>query len=271
MILFLGLLLSSCAIAGEIYRLQTRFSYWNNILSPEERQLFAQNDTNQLGMIIDKKESEDTNFAKKMRELRINEAIMSFDGTQTAHFFYHVLLKDLVKFSYKEFIDTLDSNEQLLFAQTQFFTNIPFDNKNLKKVFDNAKNNYGLNDFTDIQILNYYRHISLPATTYVEVYNILAFLARYTALDSFLSGDYSHPLAIFSLINNAVNSKREMLKKQGKKELKVWRDIKERTLLTKLSNKDFLIVIHSTILPEMDADVRIKTIDNIKNRFGDKS
>jgi len=267
LLIFNLLILSSCAIEGEIYRLQTRLSYWDKILNTEEQRLFIETKFDELGQIIDAKELSDTNFANKLRELHINEAIMSFDGKQTAHFFYNILLRDLMKFSYIDFMKTLDTEEQLLFVQTKEFTNMPFDNKNLTKVFINAKNEYGVKYFNEVEILNYYRHILLPYTIYSTVYDILAFLGRYRALEDFLKGDIVFALDPFTLINMSINSKKVFDRKMGKKELKRWRNIKKRTLLDKLSEEQFLNIIYYNILPEMDKDVRALTIKNVRERF----
>ncbi|MDK2818318.1 MAG: hypothetical protein KFW21_02580 [Spirochaetota bacterium] len=254
---------SSCAIEGEVYRLQTRIKYWHQLLNNTEEQMFAQNKINELGLILDQKEADDLYFKQKIREVRINEAIMSFDGAQTVHFFYNVLLKDLAKFSYEEFMRSLSEEEQIQFIQKNLPDTI-FVAK--KSVFNNARKDFGFNSFTDEEILTYYRSISFPANYYVVVYDILVFLAKYRSMDLFLQGDLTGTVDIFNSIKKLETSKSVSVRKQAKQDLELWNDFKKRTFLTSLSNKEFAQVL-SIVLPEMDTTVRIQTIDNIKNRF----
>ncbi|MGL4366884.1 MAG: hypothetical protein ACRCTQ_01175 [Brevinemataceae bacterium] len=263
------LLFFSCAFEGEIFRLQNRMSLWNNLLGSDKLQLFAQNELQQLGQLIDQCEVQDTNFAQKLREIRINEAIMSFDGTKTAHFFYHTLLKDLVKFSYVEFINALTSDEIMYFISNKQFATVPFQS-DLKKVFDRARNEFEMIQFSDQQILNYYRSILFPGTVYPVVYNVLALLARYEVLESFLQGDISSTMAFFERLKTLTESKRKLVRDQADKDYRNWSSQKQRALLNDFSDEQFLTVLYQYVLPEMNPDVRIRTIDNIKNRFKKK-
>ncbi len=254
---------TSCAIQGEVYRLQTRINYWHQLLNDDEEKMFAQNKVKELGLILDQKEESDPQFKQQIREVRINEAIMSFDGEQTAHFFYNVLLRDLAKFSYEEFIDSLSIEEKTQFVQKTLPDTI-FTAK--KSVFKNAIDDYGFNSFTNEEILNYYRTVSFPANYYVVVYDILAFLAKYRSMDLFLQGDVKGTVDIFNSIEKRQNSKSIAVRNQAKKDLVLWNDFKKRTFLTSLSDAEFAEIL-LIVLPEMDTTVLIQTIDNIKNRF----
>ncbi|SFB71688.1 hypothetical protein SAMN02745150_00443 [Brevinema andersonii] len=268
--LILLLLSSGCAIQGEIYRLQQRMNPWMTLLSDEEDQLFASNNTNELGAIIDNKEKLDPFFAKKMRELRIAEAIMSFDGTQTAHFYYHVLLKDLAKFSYHDFMKNLSPDELDIFlAENRQFKDNPFSsNKKIIKIIEDAKKNYGMTGFNDIQILNYYRTISLPAIVFPVVYDLLAFLAKYGALSDFMAGDFNRTIQNLSSIEKNKKSRRVPTRKQAEKDSLEWKNIIERTQFFSISDEKLLEIIKNVILPEMDPDIRERTLSNISTRFG---
>jgi len=254
---------SSCAIQGEVYRLQTRINYWHQLLNDDEEKMFAQNEVKKLGIILDQKEEIDPQFKKQIREVRINEAIMSFDGEQTVHFFYNVLLKDLAKFSYEEFMDSLSTEEKIQFIQKNL-SNVVFIAK--KSLFNKARKDYGFNSFTDEEILTYYRTVSFPANYYVVVYDILAFLAKYRSMDLFLQGDIKGTVDVFNSIEKLKTSKSISVRKQAEKDLELWSDFKKRTLLTSLSNEEFTEML-MIVLPEMDTTVRVQTIDNIKNRF----
>ncbi len=254
---------SSCAIQGEVYRLQTRINYWHQLLNDDEEKMFAQNKVKELGLILDQKEESDPQFKKQIREVRINEAIMSFDGEQTVHFFYNVLLKDLAKFSYEEFIDSLSTEGKIQFIQ-KTLPNTIFTAKN--SLFNNARKDYGFNSFTDEEILSYYRTISFPANYYVVVYDMLAFLAKYRSMDLFLHGDIIGTVDIFNSIEKLKSSKSISVRKQAENDLKLWSDFKQRTFLTSLSDEEFAQML-LIVLPEMDTTVRVQTIDNIKNRF----
>ncbi len=250
--LVLLLFLSSCAIEGEVYRLQSRINSWYSLLDDNAGRLFAQNRTEALGAYLDSSQNEN------LRAIRINEAIMSFDGEQTAHFFYNVLLKDLARFSYEEYMQSLTPSEIADFAKN----NIP----PKTRVTDNARRHYGFKSFEDAEILSYYRNTSFPADYYPIVYDILAFLARYRTMDAFLSGDINTALSTFDNIDALKKSNRIPVRQQGERDQKHWDELKSRVYMQSLSDREFLEVL-AAVLPEMDADVRIKTIDNIRNRF----
>lgn len=254
---------SSCAIQGEKFRLQTRMNNWNQILTPEQHQLFAQNDTNTLGMQLDEEESKNSEFAEKIRELRIDEAIMSFNGVQTAYFYYNTLLKDLVKFSYAEFMQSLNADDQILFMYSTNYSQNEFIKAN--KVLKNVST-YGMKDFSKDQVLHYYRTVSMPAVVYVLVYDILAFLAKYQLLEAFLAGDFEKTSSLFKFFNDAKTSTKISLRRQVTKDEEYWKSLKQRSLL-KVSDIQFLEIIRNVILPEMDPDVKIQTIDNIRKLF----
>ncbi|MGL5955829.1 MAG: hypothetical protein ACRC0X_04395 [Brevinema sp.] len=259
-ILTLCFLLSSCAIEGEVFRLQTRLDAWYQLLNESEDLLFAQYKITELGQLLDQKENENLEFRQQLREIRIKEAIMSFDGEQTAHFFYNILLRDLAKFSYEEFINSLSPQEQITFITNPYTYSYP----KQERIFRNAKKNYGFQYFSDQQIIDYYRTISFPANFYPLVYNILAFLARYRTMETFLQGEIS--LEVFENIETLKKSRRIPLRNQGEKDSAIWQELKQRSYFHMLSDQEFLEILRF-ILPEMDKEVRIKTIDNIRERF----
>ncbi len=250
------LFLSSCAIEGEVYRLQSRVNSWYNLLDGGAERLFAQNNTKALGAYLDSGDSPD--FQNSLRAIRINEAIMSFDGEQTAHFFYNVLLKDLARFSYAEYISSLSPVEI-----SEFVRNSP---PSKPRITDNARRHYGFKSFEDGEILSYYRNISFPADYYPAVYDILAFLARYRVMDDFLRGDIEGSMTVFENIDSLKKSNRIPVRQQGERDQKQWDELKYRVHMESLTDRQFLDTL-AVVLPEMDADVRIKTIDNIRNRF----
>lgn len=256
---------TSCAIQGEVYRLQTRMDYWYQLLNTEEQKLFAQRQINTLGKILDQKEQEDPTFQEKIRVVRINEAIMSFDGEQTTQFFYRVMLRDLAKFSYEEFISSLSSEEVSLFIHNpdSMIQNPP---PHTKEILDNARNNYGFQGFNDQEIIQYYRTVSLSANYYVVIYDILAFLAKYRSMDPFLQGNIDQSLSVFDNIAKLKKSRNIPVRNQAEKDIATWNDFQKRTHLSHLNQKEFLI-LSAQILSEMDGAVQINTIENIRERF----
>ncbi|MGL4387999.1 MAG: hypothetical protein ACRCTJ_01225 [Brevinema sp.] len=263
-ILLIGIFfMSSCAIQGEKFRLQTRMNHWNTLINEQEMQLFADNKTNELGLILDQKEH-NPEFADQLRQLRVNEAIMSFDGVQTAHFFYNTLLKDLVKFSYKEFIYSLKSEEQYLFMSQSTYKTDDFTSS--AKIIQNATKIYGMKNFTKDQVLSYYRNVSMPQVMHVLAYDILAFMAKYQMLNIFLSGNISQASELFTFLNNSQHSSKISLRKQAEQDLKIWDHLKKRSFLN-VSNQELLTFIFYTVLPEMDQNVRNQTIENIRSRY----
>ena len=257
---------SSCAIQGEVYRLQNRVKNWHAILNPEEKILFVQKNFIELGVILDQKELTDKSFTQKLRKIRIDEAIMSFNGQQTSYFFYHVLLKDLVKFSYKEFMDILSPEEKKDFINKKDIGET-LKNSGIKSVLQKAKNTYGLQDFNDEEILNYYRTTSFSAVAYPIVYEVLAFLARYRSMEDFLVGNMAIPLDAFNTLDKLLQSRRIPTRKQAEKDAETWESLKERVFLEDLSNEDFLVLVATVFIPEMDPEVQLTTINNVRNRF----
>lgn len=261
-LVLLLLMLNSCAIEGEVFRLQNRMNSLYQLLDDHEEQLFASNNLEALGESLDKKEITNEEFRQSLREVRINEAIMSFNGQQTAHFFYNILLRDLAKFSYEEFFHSLSNEEKISFISQN---ELPSYVKQ-KSIITKAKKHYGFRSFSDKQIINYYKQVSFPANYHPTVYETLAFLARYRSLQSFLQGDIDGSLAMFENIKQLSQSRRIPIRKQGEKDLKTWKDIKARVYMENLSDKEFLKVLAS-VLPQMDETVRTATINNIINRF----
>ncbi len=255
-------LFGACAIEGEVYRLQTRINSWYALLDYSEELLFAKNDVDSLGISLDQKSSQDPNFQKQLSEVRIDEAIMGFDGAQTAHFFYNILLRDLAKFSYEEFLNSLTPAQKIEFITTSNTTVSP-------KIYNNAKRYYGFNSFTDEQILHYYRTVSFPANYYPTVYESLAFLARYRNMESFLQGDIPTTLTTFQKIKELTSSRRVPVKAQGQKDQQTWEELKNRTHLKSLSDEEYLQIL-AIIIQQMDTDVRVQTIHNIRTRFAEQ-
>lgn len=252
----------ACAIHGEVFRLQNRMEALYELLDDNDEKLFAAQKITELGMSLDTKAQTNENFNTALRNVRIHEAIMSFDGEQTAHFFYHVLLRDLAKFSYNDFFNSLTSEEKIL-----FITQDSLDNYTQKTdILAKAKKNYGFKSFSDEQVLNYYKNISFPANYYPIVYETLAFLARYRSLETFLQEDYTGTLVIFDNIKQLSNSRRIPIRKQGEKDLQTWQELKNRVYMSDLSDEQFLKIL-SSVLPKMDTDVYTTTINNIINRF----
>lgn len=256
----------SCAIEGEVFRLQNRVKNWYQILNNSEKSLFIQDKSAELGILLDEKEKTNQVFQEAMRQIRIDEAIMSFNGEQTVSFFYRILLKDLVKFSYEEFMNVLSPIEKINFIQ--YGAEIDFsDNNKIQSVFQRAKNHYGFSGFSDVQILEYYKKISLPAIIYPTVYEMLSFLARYRSMEELLKGDIKTPLQSFENLEKNLKSRRIPTRKQAENDKETWESLKERAFLQDLSNEEYISLIYSVILPNMDEDVSIKTINNIRNRF----
>ncbi len=85
-------------------------------------------------------------------------------------------------------------------------------------------------------------------------------------MDAFLSGDINTALSAFDNIDALKKSNRIPVRQQGERDQKHWDELKSRVYMQSLSDREFLEVL-AAVLPEMDADVRIKTIDNIRNRF----
>ncbi|MGL5722108.1 MAG: hypothetical protein ACRCY4_06900 [Brevinema sp.] len=260
------LLLGGCAIQGEVFRLQERMRVWNELLPQEQRVLFAQNDTNTVGAFLDEQEASSPEFAQKLRDIRVNEAIMAFDGVQTVHFFYNTLLKDLAKFSYAELINSLTADEFNLFLDQVDGSGIA----NIAKVagvLNYARSAYGMPDFSDADILMYHRQKSMPAHLYIVVYDTLTFAGRNSLLADVYNGSYQGIDETLKAMRQNVKSRRPQTRRVAKAGIDEWVYILSRAQVPAMADSDFMKIIVEKILPEMDEDVREKILTGIEQRF----
>ena len=260
------LLLGGCAIQGEVFRLQERMRVWNELLPQEQRVLFAQNDTNAVGAYLDQQEASSPEFAKKLRDLRVNEAIMAFNGVQTAHFFYNTLLKDLAKFSYAELIQNITAEEFKQFIAKSDGSGIA-DVQKVAAVLNNARSTYGMPDFTDANILMYHRQKSMPAHVYIVVYDTLAFAGRNGILSNVLTGSFQDVEATLKTMRQNAKSRRPQTRRNAQAGLDEWNYILSRAQVPSMPDSEFVKLIVERILPEMDSDVRAKILTGVTVRF----
>ncbi|MGL5255206.1 MAG: hypothetical protein ACRC9L_09475 [Brevinema sp.] len=260
------LLLGGCAIQGEVFRLQERMRAWNEILPQEQRVLFAQNNTQAVGEFLDEQEQNDQEFAKKLRNLRVNEAIMAFNGAQTANFFYNTLLKDLAKFSYYELISSISVDEFRQFISKYDGSGIA-DVSKLNTVFNHARSSYGMPNFSDADILMYHRQKSLPAHLYIVVYDTLAFAGRQGILNDVLANSYQGLDEKLKTMRQNVKSRRPQTRRNAQNALNEWDYIISRAHVPSMPASEFMKIIVESILPEMDPEVRAKILSGIQTRF----
>lgn len=265
----LFLFFGGCAIQGEVFRLQQRVKAWNNILPDEQLSLFAQNDTNTLGLWLDSQEAADPGFAQKLKTLRQDEAIMSFDGTQTAHFFYNTLLKDLAKFSYAELIKNLNAEEFQKFLASPDGSSL-LGGGNITETLANARASYGMTNFSDADILRYHRQKSLPAHLYIVVYDTLSFAAKQGVFlwkNNPNEDSYEAIAQSLQTMEKNARSRRRQAKRAAQSSLDEWNYILSRAQVPAMPPKTFLKIITEQILPEMDREVQQATMYNLNVRF----
>lgn len=262
----LFLFFGGCAIQGEVFRLQQRVKAWNNILPNEQQLLFAQNNTNALGLWLDSQEASDPEFAQKLKTLRQDEAIMSFGGTQTAHFFYNTLLKDLAKFSYAELIKNLSAEDFQKFLASPDGSSI-LGGAKAAEVLADARASYGMANFSDADILRYHRQKSLPAHLYIVVYDTLAFAAKNNSYTEVMNGRYDSISQILEDTAKNAKSRRRQVKRTAQSTMDEWNYILSRAQVPAMPPQTFLKIIVEQVLPEMDTEVRNTTLHNLNVRF----
>ena len=260
------LLLGGCAIQGEVFRLQERMRVWNELLPQEQRVLFAQNDTNAVGAFLDQQEASSPEFAKQLRDLRVNEAIMAFNGVQTAHFFYNTLLKDLAKFSYTELIRNINAEEFNQFLASPDGSGIA-DVQKVAGVLNNARTTYGMPDFTDANILMYHRKKSMPAHLYIVVYDTLAFAGRNGILLEVLTNSYQGVDETLKTMRQNVKSRRPQTRRNAQAGLDEWNYILSRAQVPSMSDSEFMKIVVEKVFPEMDSEVQGKILGGVSARF----
>lgn len=286
--LFMLLIATGCVVTSEEFRYKQRFDEFYNILDDQERLLFADNDLDALGKSIDLREQEDDDFATNLLEVRIYEAITTSDGYETGYFFRYFILRELLRDQFYDYMDYFDGDAQEAFAREEGFIEnhlgLMDQERKFRNLVQNLTTEYRLYDYTDEQIIKFFREVSFPEVSRKQVYYLLDFLKSYSDEKITLSGDEirseatgylseiqeknagKNELTLYGLFAMGyIDSAAEILESKLKDSTgygikKEFKKIKGLSGLDNLDTAKFLEVYYEVVLQEMDQEALRKTI-----------
>ena len=159
---FILILTAGCAVTSEKYRYQQRFDKFFHLLSEEEKAMFRKADFAGAGQSIDARLLSDKKFSNAWRTVQFAEAITTFDGVQSIRFFYTIILRELNRPRYAEFMKHLDAP-----AAEAFVRNAGFDavgealikkDNSFKSFLDKQRSEYRLYGFSNPEIFAFFRN-----------------------------------------------------------------------------------------------------------------
>jgi len=245
-IILIGLVIFSCTVTSEKYRFQKRIDSFYGLLKEEEFSCFKRADFETGGELIKKRLESDTNFYRKWKELQYSEAIAIFNPQQTLGFYYRIILRELNRAQYYNFMDLLDKELQLSFARRDNFVVKlnSLNNEKIKKFLDNLRKEYRLKNFTDEEIYNFFRNVIFIEATGKRFYHFCKFLKSLNLLYDFEQGR-------FDKIKE---------KNLGEVEKIEFDEIKKQTGLTKLSFYEFADIYYNVVMRELPKETVIQTL-----------
>jgi hypothetical protein len=248
-------MVAGCSVTSEKYRYQQRIDRFFNLLTQEEKTSFAAGDIVQAGNSIDKRLASDKKFADGFTAVQTEEAINTFDGQQTIRFFREIILRELNRPPFYQFMNKLDSKAQYDFAvRNNFYQDLSakYAERDFKNFFDTLKTEYRLAGFSNQQVADFFRNISFPEVSRRELYHVLSLLksTSVTALSAFRDGN----TAAAALQLDQAISKMPVIANG-------FSDIRDRSSLTKVSTAQFLEIYYNVIIKEMDQGAVTRTLD----------
>jgi hypothetical protein len=247
--------LSNCAVTSEKYRYQQRLDHFYRLLNTEEKKMFGSNELGSLGKSLEKRLSENSNFIKEFKKVQFTEAINTFDGYQTVHFFRETILKELNRPNFYRFMEFLSAEEQISFVRQEprfieLFTALTKKNTGFLNFMNNLKREYRFTEFSDKQIIDFFRSTSFPEVSRIRLFPLLKLLKSAKALEDFGKGN----------IEAATKKLDGSIKQIISLEIDFSR-IKRDSSISKVSTYEFLDLYYRVILKEMDPYAVYSTID----------
>jgi hypothetical protein len=237
--------LSGCSVTSEKYRYQWRFDKFYNLLSDEEKADFRNADYAKVGLSLDKRASGDKKLVAELKKVKEYEAITTFSGEQTAHFFREIILRELNRNNYYRFMKFLDSKAAVSFSKNEnfmeVFNKLYQSDHAFKNFIDNMKTEYRLYGFSNEQVVQFFRNVTFPEATRKELYYLLKELKEGQALDDFKSG--------------SLEASAKKLDDALKKLITMGMDfdnMKSRAGLSKLDTFSVLEIYSKVVMKEMD-------------------
>ncbi len=252
-LLILLSILTSCGNLTEEHRFKKRFDRFYEFLSQDEKNYFAGNDLPALALSLDKRMEGNTNLITAWSEIKDGESISTFSTLQAADFFYTIILREIHRDHFREFMNALDAENQYAFAMGRDYqtllSSLYDKDKNFKRMIDRMKTEYRLYGFSNEAVFEFLHEIPYPEASRRQLYYILTALNEVKAVPSFVSGDLSQ---CDQLLEAGLKS--SFLFKRS------FDALKTRTTMTHLSNLQLLEVYRDIAFRQMDKEAAAKTI-----------
>ncbi len=246
---------AGCAVTSESYRYKIRFDDFYRLLNDQEKTFFNDNKLAELGASLDQRASTDLELSNDLREVKIHEAITTFDGSETAYFFRSIILRELNRPNYYKLMNFLSNGETEAFATgnnfVQMFEQKIQDNRKFSKFVDSLKKEYRLYDFTDEQLYRFFRSVVFPESTQKQVYYLFDVLKKSFLLQPFLDGD----------IDNVARQLDQKLQASSSTGIRMsWNSVRRYSGLVNTDTATFLRIYRDVVMKEMDPDALKETI-----------
>lgn len=250
------IVLGGCAVTTVEHRYKERFDHFYRLLNDTEKIAFRQDKFTELGLLLEKRMKQDEVFSNAMDKIMFDEAIHTFRMDQVGMFFKRYILTGFHQDDYATLVSLLPKEIFLKFIrwendlEKRVMVLINKDKKLSnwwKKVITDGR----LKDFSLGEVLAFYRWYIFPEKTQKEVYYVLKFLSEQQLLRLFMQEDPEFGNYLLKKKTQIVTSR----------ELQA---IKERALLTSLSDEEFFQVYRQVIFKEMDKNAFAKTLSLFK-------
>lgn len=256
----LALMLSGCAVTSESYRYRTRFNDFYSLLNDQEKAWLAGDKLDELGASLDSRSASDPDLAAELYDVRVHEAITTFDGKETAYFFRHIILRELNRPNYYKLMDMLSNADIQAFANGNGFPAIlaakEASDRKFARFVNSLQKEYGLYDYTDQQLYDFFRTVIFPEETQKQVYYLCDVLKKSFLLKPFLAGDIP---AVASQLSQKFQGAAGLTVKRA------WQELRGYSGLTHTDTATFLTLYHDVVMKEMDADALKETLQ----KFGE--
>lgn len=258
LLLILPALLSSCIITSEDFRYKERFDDFYNVLTEDQKLLFAEGNLSALGASIDESVNTDFDYATALEEVKITESIMTFDGVDTATYFYEIILREIHRDYYYELMEFFDSSMQNLFVfdiDTCVDRALAMETEDNKfaRFLDHLKSEGRLYGFSTEEVIRFLRDISFSELSQKQVYYLLDFLNDQGYYSSFIGGNISG-------VANGLTEDFSTISGNGIK--KKYNKIVDLAGLDELGVEEFLTAYFEVVMVEMDSSALQKTLEH---------
>lgn len=250
------LMFSGCAVTSEEYRYKQRFDAYYKLLNENEKANFRAYKMKEVGKSIDVREANDAKLKANMYDVRIAEAITSFDGEEMTKFFYEIILRELNRTSFYKLMDFFNSAEQLNFVyqNRDFIANFNSKyskDKKFKRFVDSLKKEYKLYDFSTEEIMSFFRNVSFVEVSRKQVYSLFKFLKKIKLLSKADNGDFK---------TIAIELDKRFAKMASVSLKEEFLQIKNLSGMNNVESTElFLKAYYEVVLKEMDGNALAKT------------